>query len=65
MKHSLVLVLLFFSIVAEAQETESSGRGLEKGQYIIGLYGSGGLNNSPIYKPHLVIISLGGLLCGP
>ena len=44
------MVLLFFSIVAEAQETESSGRGLEKGQYIIGLYGSGGLNNSPIYK---------------
>ncbi|MBX2954110.1 MAG: outer membrane beta-barrel protein [Leadbetterella sp.] len=51
MKHPFLLAFLFFSIVVKAQETESSGRrGLGKGQYIIGLYGSGGFNNSPVYK---------------
>lgn len=47
-RHFLFFAMVLFSFVAKGQETEKPN--FSKGQYIIGFYGSGGFNNSPIYK---------------
>ncbi len=49
-RHTLFFAALFFSFAANGQETEAKGKDFEKGEYIAGLYGSGGFNNSPYYK---------------
>jgi len=50
MKHFLFLATVFVSFYAVGQETAQPGINFSKGTYIAGIYGSGGFNNSPLYK---------------